>query len=122
MVLKSPDIPSILIETGFISNPREESNLTNPGYQARLSQSIFQGLKKYFWEYPPHGTHAEARAENTQHVSHAAHIIHTVRSGETLAKIAVKYRVSPAAIQAANHLTGNLLKVGQRLTLPSALS
>ena len=41
MVLKSPDIPSILIETGFISNPREERNLTNPAYQTRLTQAIF---------------------------------------------------------------------------------
>ncbi|WP_419419309.1 N-acetylmuramoyl-L-alanine amidase [Legionella sp. D16C41] len=60
MVLKSPDIPSILIETGFITNPREEGNLTSARYQARLTQSIFQGLRGYFWEYPPHGTHIEA--------------------------------------------------------------
>ncbi|MGQ3889889.1 N-acetylmuramoyl-L-alanine amidase [Legionella sp. CNM-1927-20] len=59
MVLKSPDIPSILIETGFITNPREERNLTSAYYQTRLTQSIFQGLKGYFWEYPPHGTHIE---------------------------------------------------------------
>lgn len=62
MVLKSPDIPSILIETGFISNPREESNLNNSQYQTRLTQSIFQGLKTYFMEYPPHGTQMEALA------------------------------------------------------------
>lgn len=60
MVLKSPDIPSILIETGFISNLREESNLTSGRYQDRLTQSIFQGLKSYFWDYPPHGTYIEA--------------------------------------------------------------
>lgn len=62
MVLKSPDIPSILIETGFISNPREESNLTSPAYQARLTQAIFNGIKAYFWDYPPHGTRVEAWA------------------------------------------------------------
>ena len=60
VVLKSPDIPSILIETGFISNPREESNLNSPAYQMRLTQAIFQGIKGYFWEYPPHGTRVEA--------------------------------------------------------------
>ena len=54
VVLKSPDIPSILIETGFISNPNEERNLTNPQYQMRLARAIFGGLKRYFWEYPPH--------------------------------------------------------------------
>ena len=60
MVLKSPDIPSVLIETGFISNSREEANLKNEAYQTRLSQSIFQGLKHYFKENPPHGTRIEA--------------------------------------------------------------
>lgn len=60
MVLKSPDIPSILIETGFISNPREEMNLNSSAYQARLSQAIFSGIKAYFWDYPPHGTRIEA--------------------------------------------------------------
>ena len=96
MVLKSPDIPSILIETGFISNPREESNLTSPAYQAHLTQAIFQGLKRYFWDYPPHGTHIEALAGNTK--------IHIVRNGESLPKIAAQYHVSVAALQAANHL------------------
>lgn len=65
MVLKSPDIPSILIETGFISNPREEKNLNSPQYQARLTQSIFQGLKRYFEQYPPHGSRMEAMAAST---------------------------------------------------------
>jgi len=62
VVLKSPDIPSILVETGFITNPREESNLTNFNYQSKLTQSIFQGLRTYFMEYPPHGTRLEAMA------------------------------------------------------------
>ena len=54
VVLKSPDIPSILIETGFISNPHEERNLKDQQYQMRLARAIFSGLKRYFWEYPPH--------------------------------------------------------------------
>lgn len=70
MVLKSPDIPSILIETGFISNPREEKNLTNPAYQLRLTQAIFQGIKGYFWDYPPHGTRIEAMAGTNTHLAH----------------------------------------------------
>lgn len=61
MVLKSPDIPSILIETGFISNPKEESNLKSALYQAKLSSSIFKGLKQYFQDNPPHGSLIEAR-------------------------------------------------------------
>ena len=60
MVLKSPDIPSVLIETGFISNPKEEKNLTNHQYQTRLSQAIFTGIKSYFWNFPPYGSLIEA--------------------------------------------------------------
>lgn len=60
MVLKSPDIPSILVETGFISNPREAMNLMSPQYQQKMSLAIFQGMKSYFWEYPPHQTRLEA--------------------------------------------------------------
>lgn len=60
MVLKSPDIPSVLIETGFISNPGEEAKLTNPAYQTRLCQAIMGGIKAYFWDYPPHGSRIEA--------------------------------------------------------------
>ncbi|MFC3908788.1 N-acetylmuramoyl-L-alanine amidase [Legionella dresdenensis] len=71
MVLKSPDIPSILIETGFISNPREESNLTSPYYQVKLTQAVFQGVKNYFWEYPPHGTYIEAMVNKTTRVANA---------------------------------------------------
>lgn len=60
VVLKSPDTPSVLVETGFISNPREEFNLTSPSYQTRLSQAIFNGIKRYFWDSPPHGSRIEA--------------------------------------------------------------
>lgn len=63
VVLKSPDIPSILVETGFITNPREEFNLTSPAYQTRLSQAIFEGVKRFFWETPPHGSRIEAMVD-----------------------------------------------------------
>lgn len=60
VVLKSPDIPSVLIETGFISNPKEERNLTNSYYQTKLSQAIFSGIRSYFWNFPPYGSLIEA--------------------------------------------------------------
>lgn len=71
VVLKSPDIPSILVETGFISNPREEFNLTSPAYQIRLSGAIFEGLKRHFQEFPPHGTRLEAMAGGNQYLAQA---------------------------------------------------
>jgi len=55
VVLKSPDTPSILVETGFISNPAEEKRLASAEYQAQLSQAIFKGIHQYFQDYPPRG-------------------------------------------------------------------
>ena len=52
-VLKAPDIPSILVETAFISNPEEEQRLNDQGYQEKMAQAIFQGIKRYFAKNPP---------------------------------------------------------------------
>lgn len=110
VVLKSPDIPSVLIETGFITNPYEEMNLVNPRYQARLSQAIFQGIKRYFWDFPPRGTRLEAMASAHQHI---------VQRNETLPAIAARYRISVATLKEANHLADMSLRVGQKLTIPA---
>ncbi len=61
VVLKSPDIPSILIETGFITNPSEESKLLNPKQQNKLVNAIHSGIKRYFSEYAPPGTRLAAK-------------------------------------------------------------
>ncbi len=62
VVLKSPDIPSMLVETAYISNPQEEVNLRNTRHQAALADAIFNGLHNYFESYPPVGTRfAQAR-------------------------------------------------------------
>ncbi|MDF1677408.1 MAG: N-acetylmuramoyl-L-alanine amidase, partial [Legionellaceae bacterium] len=113
VVLKSPDIPSILVELGFISNPQEEKNLNDPEYQRRATQAIFKGLKTYFWNHPPHGTRLEAMAN--------AHL-HVVRSGETLSHIAAQYEVVAADIQRLNHLPDTRLFSGQTLHIPSQAS
>ncbi len=72
VVLKSPDIPSILVEMGFISNPQEEKNLNDASYQQRAAQAIFEGLKAYFWNHPPHGTRLEAMANANLKIVQAA--------------------------------------------------
>ncbi len=112
MVLKSPDIPSILIETGFISNPREERNLTSQAYQMQLTRAIFDGLKSYFWDYPPHGTRVEAMANTKTR--------HMVRFGETLPSIASRYSVTVSALQAVNHLSGTKVWPGQTINIPAS--
>ncbi len=52
-VLKSPDIPSILVETAFITNPEEERRLNNEAYQTKMAEAIFTGIKRYFAANPP---------------------------------------------------------------------
>jgi N-acetylmuramoyl-L-alanine amidase len=52
-VLKAPDIPSILVETAFISNPQEERRLADTGYQARIAEAIYAGIRSYLVKYPP---------------------------------------------------------------------
>lgn len=65
LVLKSPDIPSILVETAFISNPTEESRLNNPRHQQRLAEAIHQGVRTYFYANPPPGTRiAQLRSQS----------------------------------------------------------
>lgn len=114
MVLKSPDTPSILIETGFISNPREASNLSNPNYQYKLSQSIFQGIKGYFWAHPPHGTLIEAMVMKNKHI---------VQDGDTWPKVAAKYHITTAALEALNPVpAGKPLKPKQQLIVPAQWS
>jgi N-acetylmuramoyl-L-alanine amidase len=62
VVLKSPDIPSMLVETAYISNPSEELRLKNPRQQANLAEAIFAGVRNYFEQNPPAGTRfAQAR-------------------------------------------------------------
>lgn len=56
VVLKSPDIPSLLVETGFITNPIEERRLNSAGYQQQIARSVMQGIREYFIEHPPRFT------------------------------------------------------------------
>jgi N-acetylmuramoyl-L-alanine amidase len=60
VVLKSPDIPSLLVETAYITNPGEERRLRDEKYQARLAEAILAGLRSYFHENPPPGTRLAA--------------------------------------------------------------
>jgi N-acetylmuramoyl-L-alanine amidase len=56
LVLKSPEIPSMLVETAYISNPQDERRLRDSGYQQRLASAILAGFRSYFYDNPPPGT------------------------------------------------------------------
>lgn len=106
MVLKSPDIPSLLVETAFISNPAEERRLRSKQFQRELAASMAAGIRNYFEQNTPPGTRlAEARR-------------HRVARGDTLSVIAERYDVSMESIKLANNLTGNGVKAGEVLKIP----
>jgi len=108
MVLKSPDIPSVLVETAFISNPEEERKLLNKTYQKKLAKALMRGISKYFNRFPPPGTHLANR--------------HVIQSGETLSAIAQQYRVPLKSLRDVNSLQSNTVKVGQTLRIPPQTS
>ncbi len=116
MVLKSPDIPSILVETGFISNANEAAKLATKSHQQALARSIHTGVRQYFQQSPPPGTYI-AWLRDSGKIAQGPRE-HTVRPGETLAMIAVRYQVSVASLRSSNSLKSDELKVGQHLDIP----
>ncbi|CAI8897197.1 N-acetylmuramoyl-L-alanine amidase AmiC [Pseudomonas sp. IT-P253] len=118
MVLKSPDIPSILVETGFISNSNEASKLSAASHQQALARSISAGVRQFFQQNPPPGTYI-AWLRDSGKIAQGPRD-HRVSPGETLAMIAVRYQVSPATLRSANNLKSDELKIGQTLTIPGA--
>ncbi|TNJ34969.1 N-acetylmuramoyl-L-alanine amidase [Arenimonas terrae] len=115
VVLRSPDVPSMLVETGFISNPGEEARLSDPAYRSRMAAAIVSGVRSYFANQAPPGTWYAARqgqfGGSRQHV---------VSRGETLSLIAARHGVPMNTIRAANKLQGDTVRIGERLTIPVA--
>jgi N-acetylmuramoyl-L-alanine amidase len=113
VVLRSPDVPSMLIETGFITNPGEEKKLDDPEYRQRLAAAIAQGVRQYFSDQPPPGTyyaaHRERRPSRREHV---------VGRGETLSLIAAQHGVPVDSLREANSKHDDSLRIGERLTIP----
>ena len=106
VVLKSPDIPSILVETAFISNRSEEKNLRNARYQQRLATAIFKGIREYFLHNAPPGTRLAMEK-------------HIITRGDTLSGIAKEYGVSMKTLRTANSLSTTQIRIGQVLTIPT---
>jgi N-acetylmuramoyl-L-alanine amidase len=114
LVLKSPDMPSILVETAFISNPSEENKLRDKGHQRRLASAILAGIRNYYHTNPPPDTLIAANLRREP----ARQVRHVITRGDTLSEIAERYNVSKAAIRAANKLSTDNIRVGQTLSIP----
>jgi N-acetylmuramoyl-L-alanine amidase len=130
VVLRSPDVPSILVETAFISNRHDERLLRSSKYRGRMAEAILHGVKRYFRTTPPPGTwfaaqwarkHGVQVASAKQVANSDADVkdLHRVNSGETLSGIAHQYGVSVDAIKDANNLDTNMVRAGSTLAIPA---
>lgn len=112
VVLKSPDIPSILVETGFISNPGEARKLADPAYRRRMAQAIHRGIRGWLLGHPPPGTLLayEKRRGGQEY---------RIARGDTLSGIAARFNVSVNDLKRVNELAGNRILVGQTIRIPA---
>ncbi|MGP8290461.1 N-acetylmuramoyl-L-alanine amidase [Vreelandella zhanjiangensis] len=117
MVLKSPDIPSLLIEVGFISNPAEERRLRDPVHQQGLATAIFSGLRAHFERNPPPTSLLAWQRDNQRRPTGNEY---RIQSGDTLSSIAVRHGVPVNQLRQANDLSGDVIRVGQVLRIPNS--
>jgi len=111
VVLKSPDVPSVLVETAFISNPGEEKHLTERGFQRRMARAITRGVRDYFYTNPPPGTWIAGNRDHARYI---------VARGDTLGGIANRYSVSLRSLRSANKIRGDRISIGRELIIPTS--
>ena len=112
-VLKSPDIPSILVETGFISNPGEAQKLSTRAYQQKVAQAIHAGIRDWFLAQPPPGTLIAQRKQQGDQE-------YTIARGDTLSGIAQRFNVPVRRLREHNGLRDSShIMVGQTLKIPA---
>lgn len=145
-VLRSPDIPSILVEVGFISNKGEEKLLGSANYQNKIANAIYLGIRNYFIANPLQaaggqtnstaaGTTKPKATQNTvssnsniatssnntvREAAVAQNGVHVVKADETLFSIARQYKVSVASLRELNQLNSDTIRVGQKLKVSAA--
>ncbi len=131
LVLKSPDVPSILVETGFISNPGEAKKLSSANYRQKMSNSIYTGIREFFEKNPPGGTYlawkqnggkptvANARVNTSAHNNRR---IYKVSRGDTLSGISARFGLSVNALKQINRLKSNSISIGQKLIVSEVVS
>jgi len=107
-VLKSADFPSLLVETGFVSNPKEEKRLYDPRHRVKLVNAIYAGVDSYFKKNAPDGTYYANYRPQT----------HKVVSGDSLSMLAKRYNISVGTLKKYNAMRSNRLLIGQVLKIP----
>lgn len=115
VVLKSPDIPSILVETGFISNPAESRLLNTRKYQRKIADSIHEGLVAYFEQSPPPGTYLATERKRKLIGKTQSY---EVKRGDTLSEIARRHQMTVSRLMDHNKLPSDKVWVGQVIRIP----
>ncbi len=119
LVLKSPDVPSILVETGFISNPTEAKKLSTKSYRIKMAQSIYSGVRAFFEKNPPAGTYIAWKQSGGKDEGIG---VYTVARGDTLSGISARYRLSISELKKLNNLKKNSIRIGQKLKVKKSPS
>lgn len=121
-VLRSPDIPSILVETGFLSNPEEEKKLSTIAYRKKVAYMIYESLVEYRRKNAPQPIKNTSKEREITHQDKStiqdSGVRHKVKSGETLNGVAKKYNVKASDIQSLNKLKRRELWIGETLKIP----
>ncbi len=107
-VLKSVDIPSVLVESGFITNPEDAERLTTKKGRRMIARSIFLGIHNYFLAQPLSGT----LLENNQ-----THVTYKVQEGDTISELAIRFGVTAQSIRQTNNLKSNSIFQGQEIRI-----
>ncbi len=115
VVLKSPDMPALLVETGFISNPEEARQLNTKAYQQKMARAIFNGIKEFYYDHPPAGTLIAARKKSANQFTE-----YVVRSGDTLSELAMQNGLEIQYLRDINSLRSDVLRIGQKLRIPNS--
>lgn len=118
-VLKSPDIPSLLVETGFISNPTEASRLKTANYQYKMAQAIYHGIDRYFRDSPPPDTYFAA-VKRGEVSAPAVPEDYIIARGDTLSGIAQRYKISLGELLRHNQMSNTQIRVGQKIQIPAS--
>ena len=125
--LKSADTPSILIETGFITNLEEERKLISNSYQQKIANAIYTAINEYY-QQTPYRSNANYATPSIDNQNSFTSLVkpksqrpsyHKVVRGDSLSKIALRYGTTSKAIKQLNKLRSNTVVLGKRLKLPS---